>query len=372
MASCKTPRLRLAEASLLARLRTNIYLPRSSIVKRPYCIAWLLLICLTPGTCLALGDGIEGAAILVALIKFESCWVLFVLAVFLLLLLRKMTMSRRVDYCLVLWCAQILIPFVVGWAMELYGEPGAKVVEQAKQPVVLAGVTFPVGSRVEYTQLGRGFWRRTLTGVTSAQPVALGSLSITGLTLDDQDANTAIIDLIHPESIEGWSCDGIAHIVVTSGPPQLSGCITATPRVIGDLIWPAKTYVDRKTDGGWSVSWMGLDRPDAADPHKNTFGLPADHVEATYDASYQLQSWQGRARDSDVKVAGYTFGNERDTQMTWVPPGEIIRIEGYGKEDKTNAVVTCVLLRLQDRTARPCEKEPQSPPATSQPDALDE
>lgn len=254
--------------------------------------ACFLLICVTPGVCQAdVGDlgGIVDFAIMA--IKYLTGWTLISLAFFFLLSCCKVRRIKRVLFTFLFWISPL---FLLDPAVELYGKPGTHVIVHTKKPVVLAGATFPVGGQADYIHLGRGFWRRRLTGVTSVQPIKFGSLSITGLALNDLDANLADIDLAHTQSIEGWSCEGRVRMVVTSGAPRLSECLTATPSVIGDLVWPAETGVDRNVDGSWSVSSIVSESRDAADPYKGTFGLPVDYVNATYDASYQLQTWQGR------------------------------------------------------------------------------
>lgn len=121
---------------------------------RPHRVACILLTCLTPSICLGIGDGIDGAALLVELVKFEFWWTLFVIAVFLLLLLRKMSLPRRLAYCVILWCAQIFAPWVLaGWS-KLSGVPGTEITEKTKQPVVLAGAMFSRGSEADQKKNG--------------------------------------------------------------------------------------------------------------------------------------------------------------------------------------------------------------------------
>ncbi|PMS21398.1 hypothetical protein [Trinickia soli] len=48
-----------------------------------------------------------------------------------------------------------------------------------------------------------------------------------------------------------------------------------------------------------------------------------------------------------------------DTNLTWQAPGRIV-VAGDGKDRKTGAAVTCVLVQLTDGKTHPCEKTSES------------
>jgi hypothetical protein len=327
-------------------------------VNRLFRAAYPVVTLTAPSVCFAIGDGADAAAILDVLIKFvafEVAWTLFVLTVFLLLRWRKMSSKRRLVYCVVLWFSQLLGPFVIDFGQMLYGHPGEIDTEVTKKPVVLAGVTFPVGSTVQYTHTGGGFWRRELTGAKSTQPVKLGSLAITGLVLHWPPPSLATIDLAHAEIIDGWPCSGTVNLDSESEPPSLFSCHLASARAMGDVVWPAGTYVDIALDVGWSLSWSRDDDGDRRNPPAQAFGFAIERMSATYNESYELQKWEAKADNHDLPVRGYTFSGPYGVDLKLRPSGEIV-VEGFGTDDKTNASVSCVRVQLRDRSARPCWK----------------
>lgn len=323
------------------------------MAKRLFRLACPLLTGLTPGICMAIGDGVDGAAFLFAFLKFELGWTALTFVVFLLLLLRKISGMRRIAYCLVFWMGQIVVPFVLSAADTLYGTPGAKDNEQATKPVVLAGVTFPAGSNVEYDHLGGGFWRRKLVDADTVQPVKFGPWSITHLNLIEGNENIAYVHLTRPETIEGWPCDDMPAFDLRSTPPRLDRCELAAPKQMGELSWGAGTFLQRTETGGWSLAWFGGSRSGGQNKPMLAFGFPVISMTGTYTATYELQAWQGDTTGRDVTIGDYTFLAHDFHHMAWQPPDEI-RI-GYGRNDKTGKEVRCVFVRMQDRRMRPCD-----------------
>jgi hypothetical protein len=326
-------------------------------MKPPYRIGCVFLLALTPSICPAIGDGADAAALFEVLIKFELVWTPLALVVFLLLLLRKMSMPRRIVYCLVFWCGQIFVPWILPFAYDLYGTVGQKDIEQTTKPVVLAGVAFPAGSRAEYTHIGRGFWRRKLTGVESKEPVKLGSIAITGLSVDGLDDDYVDVRLARIETIDGWSCSKTAGISLNSGTSRLIGCPMASSQEIGGLVWRAGTDVEMAIPSGWTLKWYASDGRDSPNAPAQAFGLPVQSMNATYSDERELIAWTGSPPDAGVTIGDYRFS---DATMTWRAPDRIV-IAGYGKQQKTGAEVTCVQWQPQERSAGPCVEasEPQ-------------
>lgn len=321
-------------------------------MKRLYRVGCVFLLGTTPGICLAIGDGADAAGLFEALINFEMVWTPLALVVFLLLLLRKMSMPRRIIYCIVFWCGQIFAPWILPFAYDLYGTVGQKDVEQTTKPVVLAGVTFPAGSRAEYTHIGRGFWRRKLTGVESKAPVKFGSIAITGLSLLELDDDSIDVHLAGTATIDGWSCSKTAAMWLRSGTSSLIGCPMASSQEIGGLVWRAGTDVDIAVPSGWTLTWYAGDDRDSPNTPAQAFGLPVRSMKATYSDDRELIAWTGSPPDAGVTIGDYTFS---DATMTWRAPDRIV-IAGYGKQQKTGAEVTCVQWRPQESSAGPCVK----------------
>jgi hypothetical protein len=321
-------------------------------VKRLYRIGCVFLLGTAPTICPAIGDGADAAGLVDALIKFERVWTPLALVVFLLLLLRKMSMGRRIVYSIVFWCAQIFAPWFLPFAYDLYGTVGQKDVEQTTKPVVLAGVTFPAGSRAEYTHIGGGFWRRKLTGVESKAPVKFGSIAITGLSLVERDDDSLSVHLAGTETIEGWSCSKTAAIWLQSGTSRLIACPMASSQEIGGLIWRAGTNVEIAIPSGWKLTWYAGEDRDSPNAPAQAFGLPVHSMSATYSDDRELIAWSGSPPDAGVTIGDYRFS---DATMTWQAPDRIV-IAGYGKEQKTGAEVTCVQWQPQEHSTGPCVK----------------
>ena len=343
--------------------------PEFAMTKRSSAIACLLLIGAKPGICMAdagsLGGVLDG---IIMLAEYVLGWSLVSIAVLLLLRWCKVSKAKRIVVTFLFWISPL---FLLDPAVELYGEPGTHVTVQTEKPVIFAGATFPAGSRADYIHLGGGFWRRKLVEIGSTRPVKLGRWDITLAWPDPNIENVVRVHLARPEVIEGWACNIAPAFELTAGLPRLHACSTTTPRTIGDLVWPADTYAGRTEDGGWELGWSGYRQ----DP--KAFGFPIRSMQATYNASFQLQTWTGLAEDDDdLMVGDYTFSHYGETHLTWSSNGEM-RVEGYGKENKTSAARTiCVRVRLQDRMTRPCSnttepqqaQRPEASPDSSQAD----
>lgn len=89
------------------------------MVTRLFRAVYCVLVLLAPRICFAIGDGADAIGILGELAKLEAGWTLFVLVVFLLLRLLKMSNARRLLYCIVLWAAQFWVPYIVSFGMML-------------------------------------------------------------------------------------------------------------------------------------------------------------------------------------------------------------------------------------------------------------
>ncbi|WP_154868729.1 hypothetical protein [Trinickia soli] len=320
-------------------------------------IACLLLICVIPGVCEADVGNLGGVIdMVVVIIKYLTDWALISLAFYFILWCCKVSSNKRMVFTILFGISPI---FLSDPAIKLYGEPGTHVIVQTEKPVVLAGTTFPAGSRADYIHLGGGFWRRKLVEVTSTRPVRFGPWDITDLRLDPPVENIAYVNLVRPEVIDGWACDETPSFELTSGLPRLHGCKIVAPRKIGDLNWFAGTFVQREQNNDWSLDLFAYDIPNGSKDPAQAFGFPIDRMSATYSASYELRTWTGSAISADLPIGDYIFSRVGDTKLTWQAPGRIV-VAGYGKERKTGAAVACVLVQLADGQTRPCEKRSES------------
>jgi hypothetical protein len=148
----------------------------------------------------------------------------------------------------------IVLILFKGYAL---GEYPAEVTEATSQPLAVAGITFPIGSRVRYEQTGGVFgWhaRRKLLDIHSPHPLSLGGIRIDGLQLHQFSADVSIY-LSGDQTIEGWSCAATFDPVMSRAPSgfALQSCQLAVPHIWRGEVIPAGTFVSR--DG---ADWMFL------------------------------------------------------------------------------------------------------------------
>jgi hypothetical protein len=310
-----------------------------------------------PGVCLADVGDLGGVAIFFATVLFFTVgWLLLTCLIF--WLLRRLTSAKRAVLTLLFLVAPVLCVVGLGVFEALAGRPGSPSSGITDRPIVLASVTFPAGSRVDYQQLGGGFWRKRLVQVQTDKAVMLGSVEITGLLLEDGSADTVSVTLNRDQSIEGWPCSAAVRtrteLDLTAPRPHLQSCWLATTKALDTISWPAATVVTRAADGDWTLLWQQSSNPQS--PFARVFGFQVEGMKATYSPTFELKQWSGDAYGVDVEIGDYSFSRQMFTELIWAPGGDI-RVEGKGRNVKTGEAVDCVLVQLQGRKFQQCKRE---------------
>ncbi|WP_147408495.1 hypothetical protein [Paraburkholderia fungorum] len=312
---------------------------------------------LLPGVCLA-DTGSPGGIPkpLLYLAAFIALWLLITGVFF--WRLRRLPSRKRAGLTVLFFLAPVLCFFVLGGGQAILGKAGRTFTVVAEHPVVIAGVTFPAGSKVSYEQLGGGYWHKRPIFVQSDKPVMAGAVEITELMYSRQHANMLIVVLSRDQTIEGWQCRGgassVAEMSLTETQPVFLGCVFATARTINGMNWPVFTETMKGDNGDWKLSWH-LAR-DGSRPLANAFGFRATEMTATYSAAFALKQWSAYAYYPEAPVGDYAFSSEGQTDMVWMAGGDI-RVAGHASNVKTGESVDCLLIQSQGRKALPCRRE---------------
>ncbi|MBN3735105.1 hypothetical protein [Burkholderia sp. Tr-20390] len=323
-------------------------------VKAPPVRPLLTLPLLAPAICKAEAGELGGVVDLAFyLLIFFVVWALLTGAFS--WLLRKQPPGKRGGLTLLFFSLPVLVLFGWGALDQFLGTPGNHVDGTADRPIVVAGVSFPAGSEVQYVQTGGGFWNRQPIGAQSDTGVRMGALEIKGLLRQDFDVDVWSVTLTRPQTIDGWSC--APDSVVMRWQPdvtqrQLYQCELAAPRTIGPIDWPAVTHVNRSNDGNWMLSWLGVDH---GTPTAKAIGIRFGAMRATYGPALDLKTWSANFADSDTVIGEYLFSSDSTTDATWIA-GNDFRIEGKGRNAKTGEAVNCVLLQPAQHRFAPCQR----------------
>ena len=249
--------------------------------------------------------------------------------------------------------------FPVGWlGLEIAGEwllgrvGGTESVIASREPVMLAGVTFPAGSRIDYDQQGMG--HRRLRGAQAPEPLFLGDLRIMGLRLTDPpDESRLEITLSVAQSVEGWPCAAERDVMARRTGDRLSLDLCALqPFSLGNLDWPEGALVRHDLQGDWDVAWFNSPRTATADCDQviEAFGFRFNRLRATYDRRRQLQLWDGTTCNAEIRVGRFTVAPWATVALQ---PDGAIRISGKARDGRGKEV-DCLELRAGSREVRSC------------------
>lgn len=321
---------------------------------------FFLLLLAVPNVCLAEAGQVSGGLIIAWLVTVTTGWTLFcVLAFFLFRKLLKRSFSRSFFLSFALFMVPVVYLCAVGVYAYFEVKSETPIPGTATHPITLEGAVFPAGSRVQYQQNGIRFWDRKPVQVESDTPVMLGSLSITGLKVDESSGVTGII-LSQNHTIDSWPCVAIAgmwtevRLTPQQDHPLLDSCWLSEARMIGGVNWPAGTSVSATT-GYWLLLWRRAGT--SQDLPASAFGFPLDYMSATYNTKIELDAWEGYSSNSMLRTGDYVFPSTgANTTFNW-QPGDNIRVEGSGKNVKTGKAATCVLVHAQSHQSEPCKPD---------------
>ncbi|MCX4163551.1 MULTISPECIES: hypothetical protein [Paraburkholderia] len=327
-------------------------------MKATYRTAGWLMLALIPEICLAEAGQVDAVGLLLLLLSvvvFVVVWLVMAFGLF--RLLRKSSARKRLSLVGLFLALPVIALYSWGPIDQFLGTPGTRVEGVAESPVVVAGVTFPAGTQIQYEQTGGGYWHKTPIGAQGDKAVMLGPVEIKRLWREDVDRNMLSLSLTRDQTIDGWSCsadpDTAVEMKLTDTQPRFQSCQLAAPRTIDGIDWPIFTEVTRADNGDWALLWNTV-------VHKNSqpvtaFGFPLQGMQATYSASLALKQWSADSYSSDTKVGDYVFSKDGSTDLTWVTGGDI-RIEGNGKNVKTGEAINCLLMQSKGLRFTPCTR----------------
>lgn len=206
-----------------------------------------LLFLLLPAICYAdVGD--VGRVAMFAIGIFLVMWGGLSIGVF---LANRRQVSARKRFglaCLFFVSPAVCLMLVLGEEYA-FGDSYTQVTETTGRPLVVAGITFPAGSRAHYEQKGGFFgWhaQRTLLDIHSPHAISLGDVHIDGLKLDPFSEDVTL-DLSGDQTIEGWPCAASFGPIMSHAPSGfvLKSCWLTAPREWRGQLIPAGTNVTR-------------------------------------------------------------------------------------------------------------------------------
>ncbi len=286
-----------------------------------------------PALCHAEAGELGGVA-MVAVAALAAGWLL--LTAFLFIMLRRVRTRIRYAATLLFFAAPFLwLAATFAWfSMTDPGRFTPAHAYTAREPVQMGGATFPAGSQVQNAPSSRRGAHEP-GSVTSDTPVALGALSVRGISHHDGDeANVYDVALAFEQTIDGWPCAAVTDIgtIVTiddvhAPKPQLRQCRLARTVTIGDVAWPPATVVARGSgEKGWSLLWYRSTYTQVE--RAKGFAFDVESMNGDYDDARKLTAWQGTlAADGDVAVGSVNFAGNPRPSLVWQTDGTV-RVTG--------------------------------------------
>lgn len=299
------------------------------------------------------------AAGLVTLYTYVLGW--FLLAVLVLIVASKLwglgkglvTALLFLPLPIVLWTA-----YGIWDRITLFAASGSwtPTINPTPRPLSLGRVEFPAGSRAEYAKDSDGHW--SIVDLESPQPVRLGSLEITQLSLDrmgprTQDGARFWVTLSRPQAIEGWHCQyKAATLRFVQGDLALDNCRLEETH-FGALTWAEGTDLDRTPDGSWRLHWSKQDWSMPCQGGMKAFGFNFTDLYVEYGRHQEVLNWRGATCEPFVR-GGYRFSGHVE-QL----PDHTLRLEGQGK-DPHGREFYCLEIKGPNAAPKPCAEDPRA------------
>jgi hypothetical protein len=196
----------------------------------------------------------------------------------------------------------------------------------SKQPTRVAGVLFPMGSRLHYKANSDG--SSTLIAAESNSPIQVGKLSITAMKNIDVSNTSFEVALSGANTIDGLPCKNKAqfHFKPDSNatPPenwQLLFCEFDPQQQYGDFEWPVGSSIATNKHG-WVLT--ALDHL-PADLNREGFKLQTS-FQMWLDQQQKPHAWASYlAAETQLGVMQYPTG----TEIRWLANGNLIFSPGY-------------------------------------------
>lgn len=311
---------------------------------------WAAFLMLCPWTCFAADyGGLARFALLLAAVV-GLFWLGFCALIF--YFLRHVGFWKRSAISVGIFLSPAVVYHLQLAYEKAQGTKGAFEQEEVSvKPVVVAGVTFPAGSSVEYMQNGN--FGKDALGAFTNKPVDFGALHVTGLRYDREPGDKNLrVTLSHPQKIEGWLCAPQWVVMsMENGKGRLESCRLEEGVKMDGVIWPAGVFL-RRSEKGWGVHWSCRipENEEGCASAVQAFGKSFIYVMAEYDQNWQLKEWDG-ALCREEKIASYQFPAVSTLRML---PDRSKQIFGEGKDLKSGQSVACLTLDKQMRNPQVC------------------
>lgn len=265
---------------------------------------------------------------------------------------RKLPLLKRIATTALVFflpCLALGIVLVYDFGVEFARSTS---VEVASKPVVVANVTFPVGSTVTYRR--DSIWHRHPIAASTKETLSLYALRIHGLKIDESFPAQVTVTLAGSQEIDGWRCSDneSAYLLRIDSAPVLRSCLLVG-QTVDHIAWPEGTLLSESSPEEWGVAWFSQPRSVifGCEDGFNVFGLPLHQASARFDRNHRMLSFDGTTCNTTLRLGKYAVH-----PFAWVQaePDGTMKILNQEREVESGKAIPCLQVD-KNRNVKKCD-----------------